>query len=256
MTRSDERRLIVAFAIAIGIHEVIAGLVPAGLFPKAPVHEVVANARIVQIAVHLRARPTPPPHRIAAHLVPTPRPLRTAERPHAAGGHRAARPANRSARIAFARTEPAAALQNAANGPSTDDAQGAGTNDGGGAAQGSDNGGGDEPCGFVTFSDPHGSQFDPRTHGFWVDIRMSVHFSGGASQSMILDYPWYYPNEAANPWSDQNLRDPNFLPRFQPPPPQKRDGEPALVRYVLAHSTADGLTLLQDCPSPPPSPSV
>ena len=76
----------------------------------------------------------------------------------------------------------------------------------------------DEPCGFVTFSNPHGSHYDPSTRGFWVDIRMAVHFSDGSSQSLMLDYPWYYSSEAANPWSDQNLKDPSFPTRFQAPP--------------------------------------
>ncbi len=117
---------------------------------------------------------------------------------------------------------------------------------------GNDAASGDEPCGFVTFSDPHGSQFDPRTRGFWVDIRMSVHFAGGAAQSMILDYPWYYPSEAANPWSDRNLTDPDFPMRFQPPPAEKIAGEPTLVKYVMERSTPDGMTMLRDCPTPTP----
>jgi hypothetical protein len=112
---------------------------------------------------------------------------------------------------------------------------------------------GSEPCGFVEFSDPHGSAFDPRTRGFYVDIRMHVHFADGTSQSLVLDYPWYYASESANPWSDQNLRDPNFPTRFQPPPQSKLGGEPELVRYVIDHSTAEGLTLLRDCPNPAPS---
>jgi len=69
-----------------------------------------------------------------------------------------------------------------------------------------------------SFSDPHGSAFDPRTRGFYVDIRMRVHLADGSSQSLVLDYPWYYASESANPWSDENLRDPNFPTRFQPPP--------------------------------------
>ncbi len=108
---------------------------------------------------------------------------------------------------------------------------------------------GEQPCGFVTFSDPHGSHFDAQTRGFWVDIRMSVHFADGSSQSVILDYPWYYASEAANPWSDANLRDPSFPTRFQTPPPSKVGGEPPLVQYVVAHSTPDGMTLLRDCPA-------
>lgn len=122
--------------------------------------------------------------------------------------------------------------------------------DGTGAADG------DEPCGLVTFSDPHGSHYDPRTHGFYVDIRMSVHFADGSAQSMVLDYPWYYPSEAANPWSDQNLKDPGFPTRFQPPPVEKAATEPPLVHYVAQHSTADGMTLLRDCPSPAASPAT
>jgi hypothetical protein len=117
---------------------------------------------------------------------------------------------------------------------------------------GSDAATGSEPCGFVEFSDPHGSAFDAHTRGFYVDIRMRVHFADGTSQAVILDYPWYYSSEAANPWSDQNLRDPNFPTRFQSPPQSKLGNEPELVRYVIDHSTADGMTLLKDCPSPPP----
>lgn len=136
----------------------------------------------------------------------------------------------------------------------TDAASGTGTHAGtNGNGIGAANG--DEPCGFVTFSDPHGSHYDPRTRGFWVDIRMSVHFADGSSQSMLLDYPWYYPGEAANPWSDRNVKDPNFPMRFQPPPSGKAPDEPQLVRYVVEHSTAEGLTLLRDCPQPSSTPA-
>ena len=127
---------------------------------------------------------------------------------------------------------------------------------GNGALGGGQSSAADEPCGFVTFSDPHGSQFDSQTHGFWVDIRMSVHFADGTSQSMILDYPWYYANETANPWSDANLKDPTFPTRFQTPPPEKLGAEPPLVKYVIAHSTPDGMTLLRDCPQTLPTPAA
>jgi hypothetical protein len=115
---------------------------------------------------------------------------------------------------------------------------------------------GEQPCGFVTFSDPHGSRFDAQTRGFWVDIRMSVHLADGSSQSVMLDYPWYYPSEAANPWSDQNLKDPAFPTRLQPPPPGKMGSEPPLVQYVVAHSTPNGMTLLRDCPEAKSRPAV
>jgi hypothetical protein len=85
---------------------------------------------------------------------------------------------------------------------------------------------------------------------------MAVHFSDGSSQSMMLDYPWYYSSEAANPWSDQNLKDPSFPTRFQPPPPSKLAAEPPLVQYVISHSTPDGMTLLHDCPQTSPTPAT
>ena len=76
---------------------------------------------------------------------------------------------------------------------------------------------------------------------------MSVHFADGSRQSVILDYPWYYASENANPWSAQNVKDLDFPTRFQAPPAAKLAGEPQLVQYVAQHSTADGMTLLRDC---------
>jgi hypothetical protein len=138
---------------------------------------------------------------------------------------------------------------------------GSGTTAGSGTGAGTQGAGsgtpvGAPPCGFVEFSDPHGSHYDSATRGFWVDIRMSVHFADGSSQSTILDYPWYYASEAENPWSDRNLRDPNFPTRFQAPPMDKVADEPQLVRYVMQHSTFDGATLLNDCPQAPATPAA
>jgi hypothetical protein len=126
-------------------------------------------------------------------------------------------------------------------------------NGAGDAGSGNGAAGGNEPCGFVDFSDPHGSRFDSRTGGFWVDIRLSVHFPDGHSESLLLDYPWYYASEASNPWSNQNLNDPNFPTTFQVPPADKAANEPPLVQYVIAHTGPGGYTLLKDCPTAPPA---
>ncbi len=179
---------------------------------------------------------------------------RSGERRAAAARLRSAPPAHYGAKpvwdVAGGSTAQLAAAQSGSS-------QGSGNAAGSGSGNGSTGAGnsiatGTEPCGFVEFSDPHGSAFDARTRGFYVDIRMRVHFADGTSQSLVLDYPWYYSSESDNPWSDQNLRDPNFPTRFQPPPQSKLESEPELVRYVIAHSTADGMTLLRDCPSPAP----
>jgi hypothetical protein len=132
---------------------------------------------------------------------------------------------------------------------------GSGIGGAGGDGDGGGNGdGGTQPCGYVTFSDPNGSQYDRASGGFYVDISMTVHYSNGGTSSIVLDYPWYYTSESANPWSSRNRDDPNFPTTFQQPPLEKRDYEPSLVRYVMAHTTRDGYTLLKDCP-PSPKPS-
>jgi hypothetical protein len=237
----------------------LAGLIPTSLARTNSPPEIVAHARMLRIV--RRPLATPAPHRVVRHLLVL-TPIRThvlasvpasrgTRRTRAAPGTAAPKPP------AFTNSRPiwdvAAAGTSAGEGVSqSGNAAGAGGTLGA-STSGSGGAGGNEPCGYVDFSDPHGSHFDPQTRGFWVDIRMTVHFADGSSQSTLLDYPWYYPSEAANPWSQANLRDPNFLPRFQPPPAAKAAGEPPLVQYVIAHSTSDGLTLLNDCPPGTPA---
>jgi hypothetical protein len=253
-------RLVLAVAISFALHEVVAGLIPPGLAHPPASPEVVTQAAILRVAI--RKVPTPVPS-----VQPTPLASHRKTVVVANAGARRSRPPNRAVLRVASRTSAAHArpVQSPASKPVWDTAS-ARTNAGarlasagstgnasdgaGSAGNGAGGTGGDQPCGFVTFSDPHGSAYDARTRGFWVDIRMSVRFADGTAQSMILDYPWYYPSEAANPWSDQNLRDPNFPTRFQQPPQRKASDEPPLVQYVMAHSTADGLTLLRDCPLP------
>jgi hypothetical protein len=137
------------------------------------------------------------------------------------------------------------AVPTGAQGEGAGNAAGAGSLGNGAGGNGT---GGIEPCGGVTFVDLHGSRYDSSTHGFYVDIRMSVRFPDGHSEATILDYPFYYPNEAANPWSDRNLSNPDVPTLMQRPPEALAAGEPSLVQYVLAHTEPDGFTRLQDCP--------
>jgi hypothetical protein len=248
-------RLLLAVAISIAIHEAAAGLVPQALWRPSPSREVVTRARIVRVAMRPVAPPTPRPVQVSERLPPvavqTPRAAAAAPQFARVSAHPAE--PRRNARLAPSQGRPIWDAAGSGNSHAIVASAGTGTS-GGAGASGAGNAGAPasdtRPCGFVTFSDPHGSQYDSRTRGFWVDIRMAVRFSDGTTQSMILDYPWYYPSEGANPWSDANLRDPNFPTRFQQPPPEKATGEPPLVQYVMAHSTADGLTLLRDCPAP------
>lgn len=255
-----KQRLVLAFAISIALHEVIAGLIPPGLAQSSASREVVKRTTIARLAI--RRVPAPMSSLRPAIVVKRVRPL-TVARP---SGQRnltdravirvasAASAASRERLVQASRARPvwdaAAVATKAGSGAAS--LAGTGNRSNGASPSGERTGeiNGDAPCGYVIFSNPHGSQYDTSTRGFYVDIRMSVRFADGTTESMILDYPWYYPSEAANPWSDQNVRDPNFPMRFQQPPPGKVPGEPPLVQYVMAHSTADGLTLLHDCPGP------
>lgn len=247
------------------MHEIVAGLIPVSADRSPAARESFADVRI--LTIRRLATPTPRPVPIPVEHLVFSRSLRAVSvREGAAGAPSAPRriathPVNLAVhRAAFAghfETKPVWDNGSAGTGPQSRTASGNGRGSGAqGAGTAAANA--DEPCGFVTFSDPHGSHYDSNTRGFYVDIRMSVHFADGSTQSLILDYPWYYASEAENPWSDRNLKDPAFPTRFQPPPPAKIPGEPPLVRYVMQHSTAEGITLLADCPgtsnatAPPP----
>ncbi|HKU80711.1 MAG TPA: hypothetical protein VJP76_00975 [Candidatus Tumulicola sp.] len=264
MKNSNTRRFLLALAGAIAIHAIFAWLLsPATARPAA--REIVSHVTIARI----EPRPSPTPS-------PSPRPARTIAPvrvvtapqptvvPHTTTG-KAAR-VRAAARIAAARPKPPivtarkplVSLPVGGAGAGAGNRTGAGspahgTGGSGAGTEGTGNGAasGSEPCGYVEFSDPDGSRYDPQTHGFWVDIGMSVHFADGRVAMLQLDYPWYYPSEAANPWSDQNLHDPNFITTFQFPPAGRRAAEPALVQYVMAHTSADGYTRLRDCPASP-----
>jgi hypothetical protein len=258
LVRDDGKRLALAFALAIALHEILAGLIPSGSPPPAP-REIVSHIRILHVAMHPPTptpspKPVPTPRRIVsrARTIAPPETKRVA-RATGASAHRepvrrAGAPRPKPPKVV--NSKPVWDIPVGGQGAGAGKASGAGSLGSGGAgtgagAEGSGSGAAaaTEPCGFVTFMDPHGAQYDRQTHGFWVDVQMSVHFPDGHSQTMLLDYPWYYPSANANPFENQNAP---ML--FQWPPPALRAGEPPLVQYVMQHSAPPGITLLKDCP--------
>lgn len=248
--------------MAIAVHEILAGLIPLRAPRNPPAREVVSHVTMARIAVR-HPRPPPPPVVSHARVIA---PVEAHVVAHAVSGAPARAEIVRRAGAArpkppaFSNAKPVAVVPVGAQGAGAGTRSGAGSlgtgsqtgTGAGNSGNGSGAATGNQPCGFVDFSDPHGSRFDPNTHGFWVDIRISVHFPDGRSDSLMLDYPWYYANEASNPWSDQNLSNPDFPTTFQMPPSDQRSGEPPLVQYVIAHTGPDGYTLLKDCPAPQP----
>lgn len=102
-----------------------------------------------------------------------------------------------------------------------------------------------EPCGFVEFTN---IQLPVIIRGaFYQDIRLTVHFGDGSVLQHDLDYPFYYPNEDAFPWSYRNIRKDEFPVDFQFPPDDKRASEPPAVQYIMRHSTPEGVTNLKKC---------
>ncbi len=101
-----------------------------------------------------------------------------------------------------------------------------------------------EPCGEVDFA-PNDNPKTDRTGRIWEYVALIVHFPDGSQQSVDLDYPFFYNSEAEDPF----LKGHDNIPAtFQFPPPNQAANEPPLVQYVIQHTTADGYTLLHDCP--------
>ncbi|HEX3550432.1 MAG TPA: hypothetical protein VHT53_08655 [Candidatus Elarobacter sp.] len=104
------------------------------------------------------------------------------------------------------------------------------------------------PCGYVNFIPVAPARYVAGTA--YERMRMRVGFPDGHTESMVLPYPWIYPDgERNDPWSITNLRDhPNATVAFQfPPANYDRNAAFPLLAYVLAHTSANGQTTLSDC---------
>ncbi len=228
--------------------------------------------------VHIVRRPTPRP---TPHLVPTPKIVPTPHvvatvnpapaAPKAAAHKRGAAKSiahtvHHAPRIEhivvpkIARAGPGLTRSGAgvgAGGTSRGTGTGAGGQGTGTGAGGRGTGNGtyaapNEPCGYVEFVPAAEPIYDKGTGAFRETIKMTVHYPDGHADSTKLDWLWYYPSEAVDPWSAQNERlHPDAPIPFQPPPPDKAGREPVIVQYVVQHSTADGYTLLKECPPAP-----
>ncbi|MHB8178859.1 MAG: hypothetical protein ACYDA5_07915 [Vulcanimicrobiaceae bacterium] len=264
---SNGRRLLIALALSVAIHEVAMALLPPVLPPPGEPKRAATQIALLQIKRRPQPTPTPTPqpqptpvaivHTRVIAPVATPVPVHQtpgkaahAERIHHQGAARP-KPPHLTPATPIPQVVPTggqgAGAGHAAGAGSLGHGGSQGT--GSGASGTGSGGGGQQPCGYVVFINRNGlSLYDKQTGGFFVNIKMEVHFPDGRMAAVNLDYPWYYPNQAENPWSRQNLDNPDFPVTFQSPPPGKRSGQPPLVQYVMAHSTAHGFTLLRQCP--------
>jgi hypothetical protein len=261
--QANRRRLLFAFAVAIAIHEIAAGVVPwhTQTLPPAPV-ETLTIAKITRI--EHRATPTPRPT-----PAPTPKPIVHAK--VIAETHvtpRIINPGNPSQhqhvkRIASARPlvhtrfhSRAATIHVPTGGHGAGTSKnakaltggiGPGGNGTGESGTGSGTGGAPaahEPCGFVDFFETEDPTIDSATGRIWEHIMIKVHFPDGTEQSVPLDYAFYYPSKDQDPFQQTSTKE----AAFQFPPPDKRADEPPLVQYVMDHTTSAGFTKLHECP--------
>lgn len=237
-------RTAASFALAIAIVAVAALLVP-GNAPPPPEQQTVARVLLVHPAPtsHPTATPTPPPpivHRVAQRTVVVVPKVRVA----------AAAPV---ARVKIAATHPPE-LSHVTSAPPVAQTGSRGTGGTGNGQTGTQAVGGDalpagqRPCGEVSFSVNGAVRYDRATQFYIYDnVSVLLRFPDGSHQSVPLDYPWRYKDEAGDPFAHDEAGGPPTL--FEFPPPALRAGEPPVVQYVMAHTSPEGFTLLESCPA-------
>ncbi len=253
-------RLIIAFALALALHEIVLSIVRA---PVPSTAREAAPAAQVLIVAQRRAPPTPrptpapqrtpPPHVTFAPVAQVAGRVHAAVAKHRAGGARRAT----SHAIVAAHAAPHAAGSGAGSavGVGGGDANGTGGGLAGNGTGTSGNGNGavnaNAPCGVVEFI-PHASPKYDRTTVIET-VWATVTFPDGHTESARFPYPWIYADgERTDPWSNTNLAKPNVEATLQlPPPDSDRSTFPPLITYILAHTNAGGYTDLPECPKAP-----
>jgi hypothetical protein len=264
-------RMIVAVALAIGSHEIALGLLHGPDHTADTERDAVATRIVMETP-----RPTPTPRR-TPKPTPTPQPTqpptpqpRITPPPHStpapvqqiaarAKGH-PARHRGGGAHKAIAKAptgtyaDPHAAGAGTGSGPGNGSGQAPGTGGGLGGTGSGNTGTGNgavnanSPCGFVDFKPTaaprysNGTAFEP--------VQATVSFPDGHTETARFPYVWPYPNgEQTDPWSDTNLKNPNFVTTLRFPPAGSDPSTfPPLIQYIIKHTDQGGYTDLPPCP--------
>jgi len=267
-------RLIVAVAVAIAFHEVLLGLVHGPAHPS-DTDDAGVTTKIVFEAPpspsptprstpkptptpRTTPPPTPPPRRTPPPRS-TPTPVRhvvgrakgTPKKHHGGGAQKSV--ATTAATGTYADPNASGVGTSPATGVGTGPQPGTGGGQAGNANGNQGNGNGpvnaDTPCGVVEFKPVAAPKYSNGTASEPVDA--TVTFPDGHHESARFPYPWVYPNgEQNDPWSDTNLKNPNYgdvTLRF-PPPGADTSAFPPLIQYILKHTNSEGYTNLQPCP--------
>lgn len=263
------RRLAIAFAVAVALHEIAAGFFHARA-PEAA--DEPAQLQIITIAIRTPA-PTPIPT-----IRPTPAPIVTfdaraslAQAAPAAAlpvrKHRGGRAASRVVHVTPPHTihatpqalalasAPAEGVANGGSGsgagPGTSGDSGLGGAAGGVSGNGTGNGAGVKPCGEVWLDPIPGTLVLNRDGSRTVRIHIEVTLSDGSTAGDDLGWRFVYRREADDPFSKVGER--AGTPALLQLPPRGYDlagrQNPATV-FAVQHTDAQGFTDLEDCPLP------
>jgi hypothetical protein len=254
VTAVDSRRLAIAFACAIAIHEALIVLIPTLRPLQGEGREVITHVTIARVDRRPKPKPsptaTPTPQRPVVHRLAASGVRAHVETIKHAGARRPAPPTSRFATplpMVVPTGGTGAGAQNGAGPGSVSSVEGNGNGTG---VQGSGNGGG--MCGAVDFEALGDATFDPSS-GLYSrsNIVATVHYADGTQDRIPLDWTWHWMSEADDPFSV----DSGAPMLFQFPPPDRRAAEPPVVQFIMQHTTAHGLTRLNgQCPNIPPAP--
>ncbi len=117
----------------------------------------------------------------------------------------------------------------------------------GGGGTGDGSGGGGTPCGFVELTGLRAYGWSGGAH--YRMIRITVHLSDGEAVAEELHWPFYYPNEAADPFSEIHRND-DFPALLQLPPKgfDLAGMQQSATVFAVEHTGPDGYTDLKPCP--------
>ena len=260
------RRLAIAIALAIGIHEIVAGLVPRATEPNPEPTDI---AEVITFSTHPPTPPPPPPPTPR----PTPQPVITfapvasvaQAAPRAAapirermGGRAAMHVVHiKPPHAVHATPEPRSIVANtgvgvnnggsgSGAGPGTGNG-GAGGNGTGLGGEGNGSGAGVAPCGVV-FLIPTSEQINSdgsRT----ATIRLEVHISDGSVVTDDLGWPFHYRRATDYPWSNEAQPGRPVLLQLPPPGYDLAGRQKPATVFAVRHTGRDGTTDLQDCPT-------
>jgi hypothetical protein len=269
--RTYWRRFAIAFAVAIGLHELFAGLFPRGTSDHP---EEQSKAQVLTILLQTPTpKPSPPP---TPRVTPEPIVTFAATASRARAAARAAAPIRRHlggkaapravhvkpphtvhatpAAIALA-TAPAVGVQNGGSG----NGAGPGENGNGGLAgsgsglggTGNGSGAGVKPCGEVWLDPIGGTLVINHDGGRTMRIRIQVTLSDGSTIDDVLGWRFSYHREVDDPFSKagQRIGTPALL-QLPPPGYDLTGKQNAATVFAVKHTDSQGFTDLEDCPAP------